>query len=317
MSNISSLIGQIRGFRSKIVLINGMQCEVIDNNHQDWIVFNVGFAANIRDWNPQLKKQLAEKFNLLLYNYKGIYPYPPYPKHKVPLELSFPQLYEDLLSLLQAVIPGKKPYLLGWSMGATFVYYCVTRAGPNPESTFKGAIVFAGRDYLNSHYPTVGRQLLVRQPSQSFASYESQIIQSLYPRSYLLNLPRLDLAALLIAFRVNYAPLSTEVIDAENAAITEVDYGIVPIRSQWRKMSSTSQFPMIIFHASQDGIVSQQYQEDMKRVLPKQWPINYVTYDGRHNLPFGGHAFFSEQDTANSVGLTTNITTIIKQTFGC
>jgi len=83
----------------------------------------------------------------------------------------------------------------------------------------------------------------------------------------------------------NYYPVSQQVIQAENNAIDPINNGITPIRSQWRYMAHNSIFPMIIFHASQDGIVSQQYQTDMNIVLPSQWPITYVTYYGSNNLP--------------------------------
>lgn len=309
-----------------VQLINETQCVVIDNHHSDWIVFNLGFSANIKNWPRQLISGLSQKFNLLLYNCKGVYPYPPYPSgyspgyspeyhSNKPLDLSFPTLYNNLLQLIKIILPDKKPYLLGWSMGAAFVYYCVTRSHPYPEDIFKGAIIFAGRDYYNKFYPTVGREVLVRKDDESLLVFQYRVIRSLFPTSYLKSLGRIGLFLLLAYASINYYPLSTQVINAENLAIKEIDSGIVPIRSQWKKMASDSYFPMLIFHASQDGIVSQQYQVDMTYVIPPQWPVDYITYRGQDDLPQGGHYFFAEEDTLLSKGLTTNITNIIKEKF--
>jgi hypothetical protein len=78
---------------------------------------------------------------------------------------------------------------------------------------------------------------------------------------------------LLLVAVLNYHPLSTQAINAENSAVEEMDSGLIPIpisiRSQWSKMASDSSFPMLIFHATQDGLMSQQYQIDMKFVLPE------------------------------------------------
>lgn len=215
-------------------------------------------------------------------------------------------------------------------MGAAFVYYCVTRSHSYPEDIFKGAVIFAGRDYYNKFYPTVGRDVLIRKDDEPLLVFQYRVIRSLFPTSYLKllgrigrigrierieRIGRIGLFLLLAYATLNYYPLSSQAINAENLAIKEIDTGIVPIRSQWKKMASDSYFPMLIFHASQDGIMSQQYQVDMTYVIPPQWPVDYITYRGQDDLPQGGHYFFAEEDTLLSKGLTTNITNIIKEKF--
>jgi len=74
----------------------------------------------IKNWPPQLIKQLSCQYNLVLYNYKGVYPCAPYPEHYNPNtipDLSFPTLYTNLLQLINTVMTkGTKPYLLDWNI---------------------------------------------------------------------------------------------------------------------------------------------------------------------------------------------------------
>ena len=284
------------------------------NKDFDWIIFNAGFNANLKDWNEQLLDQLNKKYNLFLYNYRGIYPYSPYPNIYKPitkLNLNFFILYNDLLYIIDKLLYNKKVYLLGWSFGAIFVYYCLVQSS-NPENLFKGAIIFAGRDYYNKYYPTVGHEKLVKSRFQTSNNFYNQLLQVLFPRNYLEYLGKKGYKLVKKKIKKNNYSLNKIVINAENSAIELINNNTIKIRSLWKNISKNSKFNICIFHASQDAIISSQYQEDMKIVLPQQWNIKYITYNGI-DMVNGGHAFFMEEDIIIDnitvlKGLTKNIT---------
>jgi len=227
------------------------------------------------------------------------------------LDLSFNILYQDLLYLINKLLNNQKVYILGWSMGAIFTYYCIVQT-KNPENIFLGAIIFSGRDYWNKYYPTVGKETLVKSRFQPLNFFANQVLQVLFPRNYLEYLGKEGYKLFKNNFIRNYSPLSKQVIQAENNASNEITNGKTKIRSKWKYISKNSHFKIIIFHATEDAIVSVQYQDDMKTVLPKQWNVKFITYNGIDTVN-GGHAFLMQEDikigNINIIkGLTSNVT---------